>query len=93
MLIDELAKRYRWVNDDTTGKIKVVPMNQFEWRSYPINEDDTPLLVTEDEFIGLATRLYMFNGQLTAVVPFDMVAFKQFIGTRPTPQRPTRPTT
>lgn len=80
MVIDELKKRYRWVTEK--GKILIVPLNQFEWRCYPIKSEDTPLLLTEDEFIGLATRIYMFDGQLTKVVPFDMFAFKQFIGTR-----------
>lgn len=81
MVIDELKKRYRWVTEK--GKILVVPLNQFEWKLYPINDTDNIYYATEDEFIGLATRIYMFDEDLKHIVPMDNQLFRQFLVTRP----------
>lgn len=80
MIIDELKKRFKWETQD--GKIKVVPYNRYEWKSYPIEPNDTALLLTEDEFIGLCTRIYSFNAALNGVESFDISDFKEFIKTK-----------
>lgn len=74
-VINELAKKYTWETEN--GKIKVIPISQFEWQCYPIDKEC--LLLTEDEFIGIATKLYMFSSDLSEVVSFDVESYKSFL--------------
>lgn len=74
-VINELAKKYIWETENR--KIKIIPISQFEWQSYPIDKDY--LLLTEDEFIGVATKLYMFSNDLKGVVPFDVENYRSFL--------------
>ena len=50
-------------------KIKIKPHDQYNFTTYPIQDDY--ILVSYDEYIGLLTRVYMFNEELTGVVDYE----------------------
>ena len=76
-VIDELLKRNA-VRYSEDGLIKIMPLNQFEFQTYPI-VDGKEILITEDEYIGLMLRVYQFNDELTAVEPIDHSKYLSFI--------------
>lgn len=50
-------------------KVCIVPHNQYDFTTYPINGDNF-ILISEEEYIGLLTGVYMFNEELTGVVDY-----------------------
>ena len=64
---------------DENGMIKIVPLSKFEWRVFPIKEDDNILLITEDDFVCLTQHYAQFNAELNAVIPFNKTEFKEFL--------------
>ena len=79
-VIDELLKRNA-VRYSEDGLIKIMPLNQFEFQTYPI-VDGKEILITEDEYIGLMLRVYEFNDELTGVEPIDYSKYLAFIQTK-----------
>ena len=70
--INELSKRFKFEREN--DKIKVIPLTKYTFRTYPI--DTNYILLTDDEFIGLSSKVYSFNNDLTSVIPFD---FKDYL--------------
>ena len=64
---------------DENGMIKIVPLNQFEWRVIPINENDNVLFISVDDFVCVTQRYAQFNAELNAVIPFNKTEFKEFL--------------
>ncbi len=52
------------------GKICVKPHDQRSFTTYPIQDDDC-ILVSQEEYIGLITQVYMFNEDLTGLVDYE----------------------
>ena len=52
-----------------SGYVCVKPIDQYSFTSYPIDIYDC-ILITQDEYIGLLERRYMFNGALTGVTDY-----------------------
>lgn len=50
-------------------KICIIPHNQYDFTTFPIN-DSNFILITQEEYLGLLTRVYMFDDTLTGVVDF-----------------------
>ena len=63
---------------DENGMIKIVPLNQFEWKVIPINEEDNVLFISQDDFVCLTQHFAQFNESLTDIENFDFEAFKRF---------------
>jgi len=78
MVID-ILKTKNSLSTDENGKILVSPISQFEFKTNPIGEGDSVVLVTEDEYIGLLLKLYQFDEALGAVVAFDNSKFREFL--------------
>lgn len=53
-------------------KIKIKPHDQYNFTTYPIQDDDF-ILVSYDEYIGLITGVYMFSEDLTTVVDYEEI--------------------
>lgn len=66
-LIDKLIEKNLLTTDG--DKIKIKPHDQYNFTTYPIQDDY--ILVSYDEYIGLLTRVYMFNEELTDVVDYE----------------------
>lgn len=67
-IIDKLIEKNLLATDG--DKIKIKPHDQYNFTTYPIQDDDY-ILVSYDEYIGLLTRVYMFNEELTGVVDYE----------------------
>lgn len=50
--------------------MKIVPISKFEYRVFPIKEDEPYLEITEKEFEGLELQTHCFNEDLTAVIEY-----------------------
>lgn len=71
-LLDKLVdKNLLTIKDD---KVCVKPQSQYDFTTYPIDEDDC-ILITFEEYIGLLMHEYMFSEDLTGVI--DYVAPEQ----------------
>lgn len=66
-IIDKLIEKNLLTTDG--DKIKIKPHDQYNFTTYPIQDDY--ILVSYDEYIGLLTRVYMFNEELTGVVDYE----------------------
>ena len=66
-IIDKLIEKNLLTTD--SDKIKIKPHDQYNFTTYPIQDDY--ILVSYDEYIGLLTRVYMFNEELTGVVDYE----------------------
>ena len=66
-IIDKLIEKNLLATDG--DKIKIKPHDQYNFTTYPIQGDY--ILVSYDEYIGLLTRVYMFNEELTGVVDYE----------------------
>lgn len=66
-IIDKLIEKNLLATDG--DKIKIKPHDQYNFTTYPIHDDY--ILVSYDEYIGLLTRVYMFNEELTGVVDYE----------------------
>lgn len=52
-----------------SGYVCVKPIDQYSFTSYPIDIFDC-ILVTQDEYVGLLERRYMFNKSLLGVTAY-----------------------
>ena len=66
-IIDKLIEKNLLTTDG--DKIKIKPHDQYNFTTYPIQDDY--ILISYDEYIGLLTRVYMFNEELTGVVDYE----------------------
>ena len=60
-----IEKNLLTVKDD---KVCIKPLNQYDFTTYPI--EDEYILITGEEYVGLLTRVYMFNEELTGVIDY-----------------------
>ena len=66
-IIEKLQERNSLTIID--DKICIKPLNQYEYITCPIDVEDC-IQITEEEYIGILTRVYMFNEELNGVVDF-----------------------
>jgi len=78
MVID-ILKNKNSLSTDENGKILICPMSQFEFKTNPINEGDSVISVTEDEYLGLLLKLYQFDEAQETIVGFDNNKFRTFL--------------
>ena len=64
---------------DENGMVKIVPLNQFEWKVIPINEGDNILLISQDDFVCLTQHFAQFNENLTEIIDFSSEDYKEFL--------------
>jgi len=50
--------------------MKIVPISKFEYKVFPIKEDEAFIEITEEEYAGLENHTHCFNDDLTAVVEY-----------------------
>ena len=60
------------------GEIKINPLSQYEFITYPINEEEKTITVSQDEYLGLMLKVYQFNDNLDGLVAFDAAQFTEF---------------
>ena len=70
--MDAAQKEYDFEREG--NKIKVIPTSQFSFRTKPI--DDKYILLSDNEFVGIAFQFYQFDKTLTKIIPFD---FREFV--------------
>lgn len=58
--------------------VAVVPLSQFEWKTYPITAEDKVIYVTPDHYLGLHLKVYQFTSDLLGIEMFDNVLFNEF---------------
>ena len=51
------------------NKVALKPHDQYSFTTYPLQDDDY-ILVSQEEYIGLITQVYMFNEELNGVVDY-----------------------
>ena len=68
------------------GQIVVVPTSPYEFRTSPLIEGESALLISEDAYIGLLLKVYQFDETLKNVVSFDLDGFGAFMRTRLAPR-------
>lgn len=78
MIIDEILKK-TIVEYDDEGYIKCIPLNEYEFQTYPIELGARYAKLTEDQFVGLHLRVYQFNQALDDIVPYDVERHKAFV--------------
>ena len=61
-----------------SGAIKINPHSQYEFTTYPINEELNIVEVSQDEYMGLLLKVYQFNESLTGIEAFDIAKFNEF---------------
>lgn len=61
-----------------SGEIKLNPLSQFEFITYPLNDKLKTLTVDKDTYYGLLLKAYQFNANLDGIEPFDPVKFNEF---------------
>lgn len=75
--IDQLKNKY---NLEYSGElIKVVPLGRYRWKTSPINVEDSFILLSENDFVCLATRLAQINQNLNGIEPFNNADFKEYL--------------
>ena len=52
------------------GKVCVKPIDKYSFVTFPLEENDY-IQLTQEEYLGLLTRIYMFNDDLDGVVDFE----------------------
>lgn len=50
--------------------MKIVPLSKFEYKLYPIKENERCIEVTKEDFCGLENKTKCFNGELTKVIDY-----------------------
>lgn len=50
--------------------MKIVPLNRFDYKIYPIEEGDKVIEISEEDFYGLESHEKCFNENLTAVIDY-----------------------
>lgn len=53
-----------------SGFVCIIPHDQYSFTTYPINDINDGILLTQDEYIGIIERRYMFNESLNGVVDY-----------------------
>ena len=64
------------------GEVKLNPLSQFEFMTFPLDEKLNIITVDSDTYLGLLLKTHQFNKDLTGVEPFDSELFSNFIQTR-----------
>lgn len=78
----EILKEKNNLTVSGDGQIVVVPTSPYEFRTSPLIEGESALMVSEDAYIGLLLKLYQFDVTLKNVVPFDQGGFGAFMRTK-----------
>ena len=50
--------------------MRIVPLNRFDYKVYPIEEGDNVIEISEEDFYGLEMHVKCFNEDLTAVIDY-----------------------
>ena len=50
--------------------MKIIPLTKFNCQTFPIEEEDVTIDITEEEYQGLIDRSKCFNSDLTAVIDY-----------------------
>ena len=53
-----------------SGFVCVIPIDKYGFTSYPINDLNDCVLLTQEEYMGFIEHRYMFNEALTGVVEY-----------------------
>ena len=61
-----------------SGDVKLNPLSQFEFITYPLNEKIKTLIVTQEVYYGLLLKVYQFTESLDGIEPFDPIKFNEF---------------
>lgn len=60
-------------------EVKLNPISQFEFITYPINEELPILILDKDTYLGLLLKVYQFNATLDGVEPFNSEVYSNFV--------------
>lgn len=74
---DILAERNNLTITES-GAVKLNPLSQFEFITYPLREEIKILTVTQEVYYGLLLKVYQFNESLDGIELFDPLKFNEF---------------
>ena len=72
----EQLKKDNLLTISPSGYVCVKPIDQYSFTSYPIDIYDC-ILITQDEYVGLLERRYMFNEALTGVIDYVKPVYEE----------------
>ena len=67
-LLDKLQEKNLLTVVD--NKVGIKPHDKYNFTTYPLQDNDY-ILITDEEYIGLITHVYMFNEELDGVVDYE----------------------
>lgn len=69
--IEKLEQQYKFQRNIVNNKIKLIPLSQHSFQTYPLNKLNI-IEVTDEEFIGLLLFKKQFNIELNQVIDFTI---------------------